>query len=60
MRALRTILTAVVALAIIPTVLSQDTGKQPGAIRPTPPQGKGLVVLRAARLIDGTGNAPIS
>ena len=60
MRASRTILTAVVALAILPTVLSQETGKQAGAIRPAPPKGKGLVVLRAARLIDGTGKAPIS
>jgi len=29
-------------------------------IRPEPPQGKGVVVLRAARLIDGTGAPPIT
>ncbi len=61
MRTLRTILTAFLLLiALVSTFLSQETGKQPGAIRPVPPQGKGVVALRAARLIDGTGNAPIS
>jgi imidazolonepropionase-like amidohydrolase len=29
-------------------------------IRPEPPEGKGVVVLRAARLIDGTGAPPIA
>jgi imidazolonepropionase-like amidohydrolase len=28
--------------------------------RPQPPTGRGVVVLRAARLIDGTGSAPIN
>ncbi|MBA3354846.1 MAG: amidohydrolase family protein [Pyrinomonadaceae bacterium] len=61
MRTLRTILTAfLVLIANAPTFLSQESGKQPGAIRPAPPQGKGVVVLRAARLIDGTGKASIS
>src|SRR5687768_4732630 len=36
------------------SVVSQD---QKG-IRPDPPEGKGVVVLKAARLIDGTG-APV-
>jgi imidazolonepropionase-like amidohydrolase len=31
----------------------------PIGIRPQPPEGKGAVALRAARLIDGTGAAPI-
>ena len=31
----------------------------PIGIRPEPPEGKGVVALRAARLIDGTGAAPI-
>jgi imidazolonepropionase-like amidohydrolase len=31
-----------------------------GMIRPEPPIGKGTVVLRAARLIDGNGGAPIT
>src|SRR5256714_3407235 len=32
----------------------------PIGIRPQPPEGKGVVVLKAARLIDGTGAAAIS
>src|SRR5882672_9532877 len=32
----------------------------PIGIRPQPPAGKGVVVLRAARLIDGTGAPPIN
>jgi imidazolonepropionase-like amidohydrolase len=39
--------------------LSQEAGKPIGAITPQLPLGKGVVVLRAARLIDGTGSAPI-
>jgi len=31
----------------------------PTGIRPEPPEGKGVVALRAARLIDGTGAPPI-
>jgi len=32
----------------------------PIGIRPQPPEGKGVVALKAARLIDGTGAAPIT
>src|SRR2546421_3505699 len=32
----------------------------PIGIRPQPPEGKGVVVLKATRLIDGTGAAPIT
>lgn len=32
----------------------------PIGVRPQPPEGKGVVVLKAARLIDGTGAAPIA
>ena len=32
----------------------------PLGIKPEPPEGKGLVALRAARLIDGAGAAPIN
>src|SRR6266566_64334 len=32
----------------------------PIGIRPQPPEGKGVVVLKAARLIDGTDAAPIA
>jgi len=30
-----------------------------GLVRPEPPEGKGIIVLRAARIIDGTGAPPI-
>ena len=40
------------------SVLPQGT--KPLGIRPEPPEGKGVLVLKAARLIDGTGAAPIS
>ena len=40
------------------TVLPQ--APTPIGIRPQPPEGKGVVVLKAARLIDGTGAAPIT
>ncbi len=40
------------------SVMPQNSA--PIGIRPEPPEGKGVVVLRAARLIDGTGAAPIN
>lgn len=40
------------------SVLPQS--QKPLGIRPEPPEGKGVVVLKAARLIDGTGGAPIT
>jgi imidazolonepropionase-like amidohydrolase len=60
MRNLRVVLAALLVFASPATFVSQDTGKQPGSIRPSPPQGKGVVAIRAARLIDGTGAAPIN
>ncbi len=36
-----------------------SVGAQNGLVLPQPPVGKGYVVLKAARLIDGTGRAPI-
>jgi imidazolonepropionase-like amidohydrolase len=61
MRTVRTTLaTFLILTASVSNLVSQETGKQPGAIRPAVPQGKGQVVLRAARLIDGTGNASVS
>jgi len=39
------------------SVLAQNAA--PIGIRPEPPVGKGIVVLKAARLIDGTGAPPI-
>ena len=50
-----TILILVVSISIGIAQTNQRLG-----IRPTPPVGSGVVVLRAARLIDGTGAPPIS
>ncbi|HKZ81355.1 MAG TPA: amidohydrolase family protein [Pyrinomonadaceae bacterium] len=47
----------VLLFALWPLVQAQtDKG---GLVRPQPPRGKGVVALRAARLIDGTAAAPI-
>jgi imidazolonepropionase-like amidohydrolase len=52
------LLSVLLSLVLFPgaLVLSQT----PIGIRPEPPVGKGVVVLRAARLIDGTGAAAIN
>jgi imidazolonepropionase-like amidohydrolase len=39
--------------------LPQTPTSPAGVVRPEPPEGKGIVALRAARLIDGTGAPPI-
>ncbi len=41
------------------TSLAQTTEEPSGLARPQPPQAKGVVVLKAARLIDGTGRPAI-
>src|SRR2546421_6577744 len=51
------------ATLILATCLCSPAAPQvaaPIGIRPQPPEGKGVVVLKAARLIDGTGAAPIA
>jgi imidazolonepropionase-like amidohydrolase len=48
-----------VALTLICCVSVLPQNPAPIGIRPEPPEGKGVVALRAARLIDGTGAAPI-
>src|SRR6266404_1481356 len=48
----------IVAACLCVRVAPQNTA--PIGIRPQPPEGKGAVVLKAARLIDGTGAAPIN
>src|SRR6266446_4190484 len=50
------VLTLIACLCV--AALSQNS--TPLGIRPEPPEGKGVVALRAARLIDGTSAAPIS
>lgn len=42
------------------SVLPQNPTAPSGLIRPVPPEGKGVVILKAARLIDGTGAPPIN
>ena len=59
MRSYKLLLTAVILIAgLCVSVLTQNL--KPIGIRPEPPEGKGVVALRAARLIDGTGAAPIT
>jgi len=49
---------ATVVACVCSIVLPQ--APTPIGIRPQPPEGKGMVVLKAARLIDGTGAAAIT
>lgn len=51
------------AIAVLTTSICfwlSPISSQTPRVRPQPPVGSGVVVLRAARLIDGMGNAPIS
>src|SRR2546429_162310 len=47
-------------LLLLCYALAAPQTSQPVGIRPQPPEGKGVVVVKAARLIDGTGAAPIN
>ena len=59
MRSYKLLLTALMLISCLcVSVMPQNPA--PIGIRPEPPEGKGVVALRAARLIDGTGAAPIS
>ena len=59
MKTFRLLSTALILISCLCfSVLPQNLA--PIGIRPEPPEGKGVVVLRAARLIDGTGAAPIT
>src|SRR6185369_1834256 len=53
------ILALIVFIALCTLALPQTAPPRIG-VRPEPAEGKGVVVLRAARLIDGTGAAPIT
>ncbi len=59
MRNFKLILTALILLSCL-CVSGLPQNPAPIGIRPEPPEGKGVVALRAARLIDGTGAAPIN
>jgi imidazolonepropionase-like amidohydrolase len=47
------------AVAVLMGQTNEPSSPGAGAARPQPPQGKGIVILKAARLIDGSGRAPI-
>ncbi|MBC8031448.1 MAG: amidohydrolase family protein [Pyrinomonadaceae bacterium] len=49
--------TLIVIHCLCVSALAQNPA--PAGIRPEPPEGKGVVALRAARLIDGTGAPPV-
>lgn len=49
----------VVATLAVANAAAVGQPETSGRIRPQPPIGKGTVVLKAARLIDGTGAAPV-
>jgi imidazolonepropionase-like amidohydrolase len=51
---------ALIAVLVLANTFALTQNQAPIGIRPQPPEGKGVVVLRAARLIDGTGTPAIS
>ncbi|HEY6046580.1 MAG TPA: amidohydrolase family protein, partial [Pyrinomonadaceae bacterium] len=55
----KTILALTVLISLCTFAWPQTAPPRIG-VRPEPAEGKGVVVLRAARLIDGTGAAPIT
>jgi hypothetical protein len=54
MRALRHLPSLLIVTAVGASLAAQSPA------RPDPPAGKGVVVIRAARLIDGTGRPPMT
>ena len=52
------LLASLLVCCLCASALPQNSA--PIGIRPEPPVGKGVVALRAARMIDGTGAAPIT
>ncbi len=59
MRSYKLLLTALILISCL-GVAALPQNPAPIGIRPEPPEGKGVVALRAARLIDGTGAAAIN
>jgi imidazolonepropionase-like amidohydrolase len=51
---------ALIAVLVLANTFALTQNQAPIGIRPQPPEGKGVVVLRAARLIDGTGTPATS
>lgn len=61
MKSRKILLAAIIMIACLCTTARPQNPSSPsGLIRPTPPEGKGVVVLKAARLIDGTGAPSIN
>ncbi len=60
MRSLKMFLIAAIVCSGLMPALSQEVTRSTKTIRPQSVRGKGVVVLRAARLIDGTGSALIN
>jgi imidazolonepropionase-like amidohydrolase len=58
-RSYKLLLTALILISCL-GVAALPQNSAPIGIRPEPPEGKGVVALRAARLIDGTGAAAIN
>jgi imidazolonepropionase-like amidohydrolase len=58
-RSYKLLLTALILISCL-GVAALPQNPAPIGIRPEPPEGKGVVALRAARLIDGTGAAAIN
>ena len=53
------LMAAVICSGLLP-IFSQEINKSAKPVTPQTPRGQGVVVLRAARLIDGTGSALIN
>jgi imidazolonepropionase-like amidohydrolase len=60
MNSWKSVLTSVGMILLSAMAVFAQADPPIGVIRPQPPQGKGTVILKAARLIDGSGRAPIA
>jgi imidazolonepropionase-like amidohydrolase len=60
MKSYKLFLTALIAILTFSASALPQNPSSSGLIRPVPPEGKGVVVLKAARLIDGTGAPAIN
>jgi len=57
----KVLIASILLLALVaPSLRAQEGAGQASPFRPQPRKGRGVVVLRAARLIDGTGRAPVA
>lgn len=57
---MKTKLFSATGLLLLASICISVTSQSQSRIRPEPPEGTGVVVLKAARLIDGTGAPPIT